>query len=126
MGMVAVQDVITSAMLVERLNADAKGQDITAIQVELTPQGFQARAKLILVKGIQQELRAAGSFYVQNDSLLARVDSIWLGEKDVTDQYKDDLQSRLASSLYHLLPRRYVQSVRMEAGQMSVESKARP
>ncbi len=122
LGMREVEDILTEQIIAEQLKQDAADSDLTDIQVFISPEGVQFAAKLTLLPGISQEIQATGTFSVEMNSLTVQIASITLEQRDVTQQYARRLESRLDSSLYRLLPQRFVQRYALAEGEVLVWS----
>lgn len=126
MGMIDVEDVITAEILTERLITDAQGSNLTDLFVSLSPEGIRVDGKLVILANITQSIVGYGTLEVEDYSLTVKITSIHIGETNVTEQYYQQLESRLETSLYYLLPQRYVQSFQLADGEVVVYSKVRP
>jgi hypothetical protein len=128
-GLVETQDVITGAMLAEQIMRDTQdrgGDSLSELVIELNADGIHAAGALAIFPGVTRPLEASGTFAVENESLVVQVFSIHFDGVDVTERYGGQLESQVNSSLYRLLPQRYVQSFEMEDGRVIVRSKMRP
>lgn len=124
MGMVEVEDVITDSALRARLEADAAGSGLalSELSVGFQDDGVRAAAMVEILPNVRQPVEVLGGFAVENDSLVFKVDSIRLNNRDVTGLYGGQLATSVNSSLYRLLPQRYVQSFVMADDQLVVKS----
>jgi hypothetical protein len=109
-NMVSTEDLITEEMLSEQIQHDAADPTLSDLRITLLPEGVRAEGAITLIGGIQQPLTVEGGFAVENQSLVAQIESIYLGSLNVTDRYKSQLEAGINSSLYRLLPQRYVES----------------
>lgn len=125
-GMIDVEDILTEAMLVDQLREDDDENDLTNVRISISEQGLTLSADLDVFAGIKQNIHAEGSFTVKEDNLVVEISSIKLENSDVTRLYKKNFESRVATSLYKLLPLRYVQGFEMRNGEVIVRSKMRP
>ncbi len=121
-----VNDTLTDGKITEQLLIDAGDSDFHNIQVFLNEGGIHITSVLTVLPGINQEVKAQGVFTVQQYSLRIVLSSITSDGMDVTSQYCKSLQTRLNTSLYRLLPERYVQDFDLFAGEIVVYSKIRP
>lgn len=126
MGMINIEDVITAEMLTEQLKSDAAGNDLTDLKVSLSPDGIHVEGAVVLLKGFKQSISADGTFEVKDYSLIVNIQLIKLGDKDVTQQYDQEMESRVETSLYRLLPGRYVQKYQFLDGTVLVYSMKKP
>lgn len=125
-GLIDTEDVITEEMLTEQVKQDADDSSLSDLTIQLTPDGINAIALATIFPGIKRRIEASGTFAVENYSLVVRVSSIQLDGLDVTERYRGQLESSVNSSLYRLLPQRYVQSYELADGEVRVYSKVRP
>jgi len=125
-GLVDIEDLITAEALNRQLKADAEGSKLTELTVSLSPNGIHADGVIALFPGVQQPVVADGTFEVEDYSLTVKILSITIGDVDVTQKYYEQLKSRVETSLYRLLPGRYVQNFQMSDGAVTVYSKIRP
>ncbi|MBX3001410.1 MAG: hypothetical protein KF893_23005 [Caldilineaceae bacterium] len=125
LNMVAVEDLITEQMLAMQVQQDVADTALSNLTITFTPEGVQAMGSVVLLGGIRQPLVAIGTFVVENDSLVTKVSSIRLGRLDVTERYRGQLEAGVNSSLYRLLPQRYVQSFELSHGELLVHSQVR-
>jgi len=121
-----VEDILTAEEITEQLTTDASESDFSDIKVFLSEDGVRITSVLTVLPGITQLVEAIGVFIVKNDSLKVIFYSITADDVDVTEQHCKQLQSRMDSSLYRLLPERYVQSFVLSEGKIVVYSKVRP
>ncbi len=121
-GLVDIEDVITEAMLTEQAKQDADDDSLSDLTVRLTDEGVTAIGFITVFPGIRQQLDVSGTLVVENYSLVFEVASIELEGRDVTERYRAQLESRINTSLYRLLPQRYVQSYELADGEIRVES----
>jgi len=125
-GMVTTEDVITEEMLTEQVKQDAGNGALSNLSISLAPEGISAVAVVTLLPGITRRIEASGTLAVENYSLVVKVSSIQLDGRDVTENYREQLENSLNSSLYRLLSQRYVQSYELRDGEIRVYSKVRP
>ena len=125
-GMIDVEDTLTEEMLAEVLKQDEAGDDLTDVHVFIFPEGIKVTAKFDVIIGIKQDILAMGTFAVENDNLVVKIQSIELEKVDVTQLYKKKVESRVVTGVYKLLPRRYVQDFTLRNGEIVVYSKMRP
>lgn len=126
-GMVEAEDIITESSLRDQLAADAAGSDLVLgdLAVSLDSDGVRATAMVETLLGVSQPVDVTGTFAVENDSLVFQVSVIRLNGKNVTSLYRGQLVSSVNSSLYRLLPQRYVKSFTLGDGQVLVNSLTR-
>lgn len=124
-GLVNTEDVITEELLTEQMARDAEGS-LSDLTIRLTPDGFDAISVVTVLPGVQWRIEAQGAFAVENYSLVVKVSSIQSDGLDVTERYRGQLESSANTSLYRLLPERYVQSYELGDGEIRVYSKVRP
>lgn len=125
-GLVDTDDIITEEMLTAQVTRDADDDLLSDLVIELQPTGVSATGEVSLLPRIKQQIEVSGTLGLQNYGLVFNVTSIRLDEIDVTEQYRGYLESRVNSSLYALLPQRFVQSYELMDGQIHVYSKIRP
>jgi len=125
-GLVDTEDVITEEMLTEQVKRDAGDYSLSDLSIKLTSDGISAIALVTIFPGIKRRIEANGTFAVENYSLVIKVSSIRFDGLDVTERYRGQLESSINSSLYRLLPQRYVQSYELEDGEIHVYSKVKP
>jgi hypothetical protein len=126
LGLVDAEDILTAQMLMDQFERDAEGQDLPDLNVHLSPDGIRITTYVAILPGITQQIEAEGIFLVENNSLLVSIASIVLDDHDVTKRYAGQLESRINTSLYSLLPQHFVQSVTLFEGRMLVRSKVKP
>jgi len=124
--LVDTQDVITEEMLTEQIRLDADDDSLSGLTIKMMPDGISGVGVTTFFPGIEGRIEARGVLAVKHDSLVVEVSSIYLDGKDVTEQYSSQLESGVNSSLYRLLPQRYVDSFEIGFGQVRVFSKVRP
>jgi len=125
-GMVDVEDVLTQEMLAAQMTKDAEGTDLSELTVALDRNGVSATGIVRIFPAFRRPITATGNFAVENESLVVKIAQILFNGRDVTEEHRAELESNVNSSLYRLLPQRYVQSFEMEDGQVIVRSKMRP
>jgi hypothetical protein len=126
LGLVETEDVITEGMLTEQVKRDADDDSLSDLTIGLAPEGISAVAFVTIFPGIKRRIEASGTFAVDNNSLVVTVSTIQFDDLDVTERYRGQLESSLNSSLYRLLPQRYVQSYKLGDGEVRVYSRVRP
>jgi len=124
--MVDVEDVLTQEMLAAQMTKDAEGTDLSELTVALDRNGVSATGIVRIFPAFRRPITATGNFAVENESLVVKIAQILFNGRDVTEEHRAELESNVNSSLYRLLPQRYVQSFEMEDGQVIVRSKMRP
>lgn len=127
-GLVEIEDVLSESMLTERARKDMDDDAISDLRFILKPDGFQVQGTYTTqtIPRISQPLDVKGTFVVRNDSLTTDISSIFVGNTDVTDGYRPGVERGLDSSLYRLLPQRYVQTYEIVNGELVVQSLIRP
>lgn len=125
-GMIDVEDILTDAALTAQMAKDAQGTDLSELSVFLDRNGVAAAGIVRIFPVFRRPITAIGHFAVENESLVVKITQILFNGADVTEEHRDALESNVNSSLYRLLPQRYVQSFEMGAGQVIVKSKMRP
>lgn len=125
-NMVDVEDILTEAQMVEQVRRDAGDDMLLDLSLHITGDGVSAGSTVTVFPGIEQQIEAGGTFAVENDSLIFRAEFVQLNGVDVTAQYRDSLESQITTSLYRLLPGRFVQSFELGSGEVRVTSKMRP
>ena len=125
-GLVEVEDILTERMLVEQANRDMDNGTLSDLDIQLTADGFVATAKTHLVGLLNGDVVAVGRFVVENESLVVKVSSIKVNGVDVTSQHRATVEDSVTSSLYRLLPERFVQSFVSSGDELIVQSLARP
>lgn len=125
-GLVDLKDVITTHMLVDQVALDSANVPLSDLIIDITDRGFTASARLGLIPGFSKPVIVTGELAVKNNSLVAQVDSITYGDSDVTGQFRGQVEDGINSSLYRLLPQRYVTSYEIDFGQLVVHSKGNP
>lgn len=125
-GMVDVEDRLSEAQLEAQAREEEDAGDLSDIQIAITSEGILVTAKVKLIAGIRQPLQARGNFAVEDTNLVVNITQIKLEKRDVTVLYQDMVESIIVTSLYNLLPQRYVQSFTALPGEVVVQSKVRP
>jgi hypothetical protein len=125
-GLVDTEDVVTEESLTQQVQEDLDDGSLSELTISLSPDGVQATAIVERLRGVRQRIEAEGTLAVGDYLLVVEVSSIELDDLDVTDLYRGELESRINSSLYRLLPQRYVQSYELAVGEVRVWSKVRP
>lgn len=120
-----VEDLLTEQMIAEQLLQDVGDLGITDMVITLTPDGIVGFGSVSTLFGLAQDVRTEGNFLVENESLKVDITSILLGNQDVTAEYSDQLADSVNSSLYRLLPQRYVQGFEAGFGEVRVQSEIR-
>jgi hypothetical protein len=113
-------------MLEDQITHDAENDGLSDINVTLRSDGIEATAIAVAGPGITRKIDVKAEFAVEQFSLVAKVVSVRSGDSDLTSSYKAPLESRLNTSLYRLLPQRWVQSFELGDGYVRVYSKVRP
>lgn len=125
-GMVDVEDILTEEALAVQMTKDAEGTDLSELSVTLDSNGVFAAGIVRIFPAFRRPITATGHFAVENESLVIQISEILFNGRDVTEEHRAALESNVNSSLYRLLPQRYVQSFAMEEGRVIVRSKMRP
>lgn len=125
-GLVDLEDVITTQMLAEQISSDASDVPLSELAIDISDRGFNAAAKLTVLPGLSRPVNVKGRFTVENSSLVVKIESIIYDNKDVTTQFRGQVEDRINSSLYRLLPQKYVTSFEVDYGQLVVHSQGRP
>lgn len=125
-GLVDTVDVITEMMLVEQVKQDTDDIVLSNLIIHLSSDGIYAVSEVNVVPGMNQRFEAYGEFTIANHSLVIRFNSIFLDGDDITESSRAWLESGVNSSLYNLLPERYVQDYRLAEGEILVYSKVKP
>jgi hypothetical protein len=124
LGMIDVTDILTEAMITAQIQQDMHDDSIQNLVIMLTPE--EVRGTGVYVKqGVQKPLQVVGALAIENEGLIVRITSIKVGSLDVTADQRGGLESTLNSSIYRLLPERFVQSYQLEQGQVVVQSRKR-
>jgi hypothetical protein len=124
-GLVDTEDLITDEQLTEQLKMEPEGSQLKDLNVSLTETGFQVEGALSTFPVGGEKVTVRGEFLIKNYSLVVNVSSITLNGTDVTLSYHEEVESRMDTSLYRLLPERYVQTFMLADGQFLVFSKVR-
>ena len=122
-GLADLTDVITSQMLADQVRQDAPELPLSGLVIDLSDRGFVASARMGLSPSLSRPVLIRGDLAVVDHSLVVQVESILYGDSDVTSQYRSQVEDRINSSLYRLLPQRYVTGYEVEFGQLNVLSK---
>jgi len=125
-GMMDVEDILTEEMLAAQMRKDAEGTSLSDLTVNLDRSGVAATGVVRIFPAFRRPITATGNFAVENESLVIKISSILFNGRDVTEKHRAELESNVNTSLYRLLPQRYVQSFEMEDGRVIVHSKMRP
>lgn len=120
-GMSAVEDIITDEMLREQVQKSNSDGSFSDIGVSITPDGVRVTGKTSATL-IEQPFTMTGTFFVENESLAIKVESILLNGVNVTARYRSQLEDEIRWQLYQLLPQRFVQSFTLNEGQIVVQS----
>lgn len=120
--MVETIEMFTEEMLTARVQEDTLGTDISDIIVRLTPDGVLATGSVPMLFGVERPFETRGQFVVENESLKFQVTSILVDSLDMTEQYRGVLEDSVNSSLYRLLPQRYIKSFQLTPGAVEVVS----
>ncbi len=118
-----VKDIITEGMLAEQIERDINQSSLSGLTVRLSPNGISAIAFVTVIPGFEQRIKARGVLAIENYNLVVRISSIRSNGVNVTERYRGQLESIVNSSLYRLLPQRYVQSYELADGEIRVFSK---
>lgn len=126
-GMTAVEDVITEELLAAQLLRDAaqSGFRLADLSVDLTADGVTASGQVEVLPKLRQAAQVIAAFVIENESLVVEVTSIRLNNQDVTALYKGMVTSSVNSSLYKLLPQRFVKSFELKDEQVIVHSETK-
>lgn len=124
-GLIDIEDIITEEQLTEQLKNEPEGSQLRDLKVIFVDNGFQIQASLATFSSVGQKIEVYGEFLVKNYSLVVHVSSIFLNGSDVTLSYHEEIESRMDTSLYRLLPERYVQYYMLLEGKLIVSSKVR-
>lgn len=124
-GLIDTKDIITEEQLTEQLKAEPEGSQLKDLKVFLTENGFEIECVLMAFPAKGENIEVKGEFLVKNYSLVVSVSSIILNGRDVTLLYHEEIESRMDTSLYKLLPERYVQTYTLMDGKILVFSKIR-
>lgn len=124
-GLIDIEDIITEEQLTERLKTEPEGSDLKDLRVTLSQGGFHIDSVIAVFPVNNQHVVVDGVFVVKNYSLVVNISSITLNGDDVTQSYGKEIESRMDTSLYRLLPERYVQSFIILDGEILVFSKVR-
>ena len=126
-GLVDMEDTLTRAALTSEINRAPGAEIFTELQTILTDEGFRVTGSAEMIAGLQQEAEVIGRFEIVNYSLVSQVAKVTVGGTDVTDRYQSDLQQRIDTVLYQLLPQRFVTSFVIDnEDTMRVQSQIRP
>ena len=126
LGLIDTEDVITEEMLTQQARQDTSDDSLSDLTIKPTPEGISAAALVTILPGIERRVQVTGTFAIENYSLVVKVSSIQFDGLDVTERFRGQLESSINSSLYRLLPQRYVQSYELADGEVRVHSKVRP
>lgn len=124
-GFVAKQDVLSEQMLTTQVQTDASDTTLSNLVINLQWDGVYATGDVPTLLGFKQPVEVRGNFAVEHDSLVFKATTILFKGVDVTEQYRGQLEERVNSSLYHLLPQRYVKSFKLGNGEVVVQSQMR-
>ncbi len=113
-------------MLTEQVKMDAEDTSLNDLMIYISEDGIFAVGTVSIFPGLKRKIEISGNFVVQRESLLAEITSIVLDNLDVTEEYRWQLEDNVNTSLYRLLPQRYVRSFELSDGQVSVDSEVRP
>jgi hypothetical protein len=125
-GMIETLDIITADMLTAELQSEAGTDSLSSLSVHFAPATVTATGIVTVLPGIQQQIEASGTFTVENDSLVVNLSTVSVAGRDLTEEYRGPLESRIDSSLYRLLPERYVQSFTLTESELAVASLIKP
>jgi hypothetical protein len=125
LGLVDTQDLITEEQLTEELKMEPEGSQLKDLNVSLIEMGFQIEGTLSTFPVGGEKVEVRGEFLVNNYSLAVHVSSVLLNGQDMALPYHEEIESRMDTSLYRLLPERYVQYYELMNGKILVHSKVR-
>lgn len=126
-GLVDMEDTLTSADLTGEINLAPGAEIFTDLGTMFTEDGFRVVGSAEMVVGFKQDAEVIGQFDIVDYTLVSRITSVTVGGADVTSRYQNDLQQRMDTVLYQLLPQRFITSfVIDDADTMRVQSQARP
>lgn len=124
-GLIDTEDIITEEQLTYQLQTEPEGSQLKDLKLTLSPNGFQIDGALAMSPVNSQHVEIHGVFIVKNFSLVVDISSITLNGNDVTSSFHEEIESRMDTSFYKLLPERYVQNFKLLDGKILVSSKVR-
>jgi len=124
-GLIDIEDIITEEQLTEQLKTEPEGSELKDLKVALSQSGFRIDGILAISPVSNQDVEIHGVFIIKSYSLVVDILSITLNGDDVTSSFHEEIESRMDTSLYRLLPERYVQDFMVVDGKLLVTSKAR-
>ncbi|MEM7536321.1 MAG: hypothetical protein AAF639_29320, partial [Chloroflexota bacterium] len=119
------QDILTEQMLIEQLQAEADDLTFSDLSLEFSPDGIYAAGDVELSFGLKRPIKTWANFAIENESLVVDVTTIEFNGIDVTDRFQGQVEEKVNSSLYRLLPERFVQSYELAEGEVTVLSRMR-
>jgi len=124
--LIPVEDTITEVQLAEQIRLDAGSSTLPNLSLTITPDGIRAASVVTIFPGIEQQIEAGGVLDIENYGLVFRAEYVQLNGEDVSARYRESLESQINTSLYRLLPGRFVQSYALGIGEIRVQSGVRP
>lgn len=124
-NLVAIEDRITEAQLADQIRLDADN-GLPDLSLTITPEGIRAASAVTLFPGITQRIEAGGVLSIQDNNLVFQTEFVRLNGDDVSALYGDRLESQINTTLYRLLPGRFVRSYELGLGEIRVQSGVRP
>lgn len=125
-GWVEVDDVITPDMLTTQIAQDTDDESLSELTVTFTDEKFNAIGFINVSPLVTETIEITGSFTINRENLVAEIDLIRVAAEDVTSEYRGQLESQINTSLYRLLPQRFVQSYDLTDTHLYVHSRMRP
>lgn len=125
-GWVAVDDVITPDMLTTQITQDIDDVSLTELTVTFTAEEFNVVGLINVSPLVEETIEVTGTFTINRENLVAEIDLIRVAAEDVTSEYRGQLESQINTSLYRLLPQRFVQSYDLTDTHLYVHSRMRP
>jgi hypothetical protein len=120
------EDLITESALATQLEQDTNDVSLSISSLRIGYDGIRITGTITNLPEQTHSLVAFGSFSIDNYSLVVQLSSILIDGLDASSSYRTQVESRINSSLYRLLPQRYVQSYELDEGEIRVFSKVRP
>lgn len=127
--LVATVDRLTANQINEQARIDLAADPTTGepysildLELQFTAGGFTAQGRKAMLPPVLQPLEVEGVFAIKNENLVIDATLIRVGRFNLTESNRFQLESRVNSSLYRLLPERYVQSFRIENDTLIVNS----
>lgn len=124
-NLVAIEDRITETQLADQIRQDADN-GLPDLSLTITPEGIHAASAVTLFPGITQRIEAGGILSIQDNNLVFQTEFVRLNGDDVSALYGDRLESQINTTLYRLLPGRFVRSYELGLGEIRVQSGVRP